>query len=221
MRNTLQKLADPALAPAFVFDVEGTLVDSVALTLRCWEETLRTHGVAIERSCLHEFSGMDGNAMLQQLVPDMTDAQRKTVLQGQGERYRQKYLRQVAAFAGVRETFRDLKAAQRRIALATDCQPDELAHYLAITGIADLVDARACGSDVPHGKPWPDLPALAMRQLGLDHGVMVGDTPYDALAASRAGLIALGVETGGFGRHRLQEAGCAAVLPSVGALRLA
>jgi haloacid dehalogenase-like hydrolase len=89
-------------------------------------------------------------------------------------------------FPGVRALFEYLKATGIRVALGTDCQKDELDHYLDRAGIRDLIDAAACGSDVKHGKPHPDVFELARKRLKLrTRGsiVCVGDTPYDAAAA--------------------------------------
>lgn len=206
---------------AFVFDVEGTLVDAVAPILHCWQDTLHAAGHAVDMGKLHRLSGMDGDKMLRDLFPDMEEPERERLLKRQGARYRAHYLPKVRPFAGVRELFLALKARGRRIALATDCASDELRHYLDLLGIDDLLDTIACGDDVAHGKPAPDLPALAMKQLQVRSGVMIGDTPFDAMAARRAGLAAVGVLTGGFNDADLRHAGCAAVHADVAALRAA
>jgi len=70
------------------------------------------------------------------------------------------------------------------------------------------IDAVTCGEDVPRGKPHPDLFKLALKRLGVESGIAVGDTPYDAIAARRAGMRAIGLLTGGFSEAVLREAGC-------------
>lgn len=77
----------------------------------------------------------------------------------------------------------------------------------------DLVDSLACGDDVEHGKPDPRLIGFAVRKLEIPAGqaVMIGDTPYDAEAASGAGTAAAGLLTGGFAEKTLTEAGCIVV----------
>ncbi|MBV8838522.1 MAG: HAD family hydrolase [Alphaproteobacteria bacterium] len=117
--------------------------------------------------------------------------------------------------------FRRAQARGRRLAIATDCARDELRHYLDMLEIDDLLDTIACGDDVDHGKPEPDLPLLAMQRLHTPSGVMTGDTPFDAQAAGKAGLAAVGVLTGGFNDADLRHAGCAAVHADVAALRAA
>jgi phosphoglycolate phosphatase-like HAD superfamily hydrolase len=80
----------------------------------------------------------------------------------------------------------------------------------SLLNVDDLIDAMACGDDVEHGKPDPRLIGLALGKLGISAGqaVMIGDTPYDAEAASGAGTAAAGLLTGGFAKQALLEAGC-------------
>src|ERR1700736_2400209 len=186
-------------ASAAIFDVEGTLVDAVMPTLLCWRETLGAFGYAFSLADLHRCSGMDGGYMLDRLLAQpISKTEKQDILDRQGQRYRADYLPRVPAFPGVRALFEYLKATGIRVALGTDCQKDELDHYLDRAGIRDLIDAVACGSDVKHGKPHPDVFELARKRLKLrTRGliVCVGDTPYDAAAARAAGMAAAGALT--------------------------
>lgn len=201
-----------------LFDVEGTLVDTVSSTLRCWQETLRANGLLIELDALHSLSGMDGDLMLTKLFPALSAGQRKELTGQQGERYRKHYLPMVQSFPNVRDTLADLKTKGYRLGLATDCQPDELDRYLELTRIGSFVDAIACGADVKQGKPAPDLIVLGLQRLEVGSVAMIGDTPFDAIAASGGGVAALGVRTGGFSEATLRKAGCAEVFSSVAAI---
>jgi phosphoglycolate phosphatase-like HAD superfamily hydrolase len=225
MRAHKSVKSEPAWTDAavFIFDVEGTLVDAMMPTLRCWRETLQVFGYDISLAELHELSGMDGEEMLARLLPDATKPVRKEILELQGKRFRADFLTHIPAFPGVRALFEELKQRGRRIALATDCQKDELEHYLAVANIADLVDAVACGDDVRHGKPAPGVVEIALRRVRASRkpSVLIGDTPFDALAARDAGIAAVGVLTGHFSERALREAGCAAVLRDVKALHAA
>jgi phosphoglycolate phosphatase-like HAD superfamily hydrolase len=205
----------------FVFDVEGTLVDAVVPILRCWRETLEASGYEVSLADLHRLCGMDGDEMLAQLLPKSSKPEREAIIRRQGDRYREECLPQVRAFPGVCQLFQDLKRRQCRIALATDCAKDELQHYLSLARIEDLVDAMACGDDVRHGKPHPDVVQLALRRVraGRKPAVMIGDTPFDAQAARRAGIRAVGVLTGHFSEAAFREAGCSTVFRYVAALR--
>jgi phosphoglycolate phosphatase-like HAD superfamily hydrolase len=209
-------------AAAFIFDVEGTLVDAAMQTLRCWRETLEEYGHSACLVDLHRYSGMDGGEMLDKLLPKpLPKSLKQDILERQGRRYRQDYLPAVQAFPGVRALFEGLKTNGRRIALGTDCQKDELDHYLDRANIRDLVDAVACGNDVKCGKPHPDIFDLARKRLKLRARgpiLCIGDTPYDAAAARAAGMPAVGVLTGHFARQDLLASGCLATFNDPAAL---
>jgi phosphoglycolate phosphatase-like HAD superfamily hydrolase len=207
------------MSAAYIFDVEGTLIDCVPDILKCWSETLGGFGVSVPAADLQLMSGMDGDEMLATLVPGLDEHARKKILTAQGERYRAVYLPRVRAFPGVRAAFTAIKSRGRRIALATDCQSDELKRYRSLMNVDDLIDAIACGDEVLKGKPDPALVELALLHLGSTSAVsatMIGDTPFDAQAARRAGATAWGTLTGGHPRSSLIDAGCSVVVSSVG-----
>ena len=112
-------------AEVFIFDVEGTLVDAMMPTLRCWRETLEHFGHDVSLAELHRLAGMDGEEMLTQLLSGISKTERKEMLEYQGKRFREEYLPHVHAFPGVRELFEELKRRERKIALATDCEKDQ------------------------------------------------------------------------------------------------
>src|ERR1700676_1212465 len=206
------------MSAAYIFDVEGTLIDCAPQVLRCWHETLASFGVPMPMDSLQRLSGMDGDEMLATLVPSLDEGARKKILTTQGERYRAVYLPQVRAFPGVRAVFTAIKSQGARIALATDCQSDELKRYRSLMNVDDLIDAIACGDDVSKGKPDPGLIELALHHLGGMSAVsatMIGDSPFDAQAARRAGATAWGTLTGGHPGSSLIDAGCSVVVPSV------
>ena len=194
----------------YIFDVEGTLVDSVQQNLLSLQVCLADFGISVPYELLQLYSGLDGDQTLQLVAPDLNAPERQVVLEAQGRMYEAKYLGSVKAFAGVRDVFGALREGGGRIALATDCKGPELSHYRSLLNVDDLIDAMACGDDVEHGKPDPRLIGLALGKLGISAGqaVMIGDTPYDAEAASGAGTAAAGLLTGGFAKQALLEAGC-------------
>jgi HAD superfamily hydrolase (TIGR01549 family) len=207
-------------AEVFAFDVEGTLVDAMMPTLRCWRETLLTFDQDVPIDALHRLSGLDGKLMLAQLLPQVSATDRDAMIEQQGTRYRREFLTHVKPFPGVRELFEELRRRGRQIALATDCQKDELRHYLDITGISDLVGAFACGDDVECGKPSPDIIRIALDRIDAKGrpSVMIGDTVFDAKAAGQAGIASVGLMTGHIDEESLRLAGCEAVFRDVSAL---
>jgi phosphoglycolate phosphatase-like HAD superfamily hydrolase len=213
---------EDGLSAAYIFDVEGTLIDCALQSLQCWHETLASFGLPVPMVSLQRLSGMDGDEMLATLVPSLDESARKKILTAEGERYRAVYLPQVRAFPGVRAVFTAIKSLGARIALATDCQSDELKRYRSLINVDDLIDAVACGDEVSKGKPDPALIELALDHLGGMSAVsatMIGDTPFDAQAARRAGATAWGTLTGGHPKSALIDAGCSVVVPAVGDLQ--
>jgi phosphoglycolate phosphatase-like HAD superfamily hydrolase len=210
-------------AEVFVFDVEGTLVDAMMPTLRCWRETLEAFGHDLSLAEIHHLAGMDASEMLAKLLPDTTRNERQEMVERQGARFREDYLPHIPPLPCARALLQDLKRSGRRIALATDCAKDQLRHYLDVTGIDGLVDAIGCGDDIRRAKPAPHVVDVALRRVraGRRQSVLVGDTPFDAQAARKAGVIPVGVLTGHFSEVELSEAGCAAVFRDLRALRAA
>jgi len=169
------------MSAAYIFDVEGTLIDCVPDILRCWSETLTAHGIAVPSAHLQRLSGMDGDEMLTTLVPGLDATARKKILAGQGERYRAIYLPRVRAFPGVRAAFAAIKSSGGRIALATDCKNDELKHYRSLMNVDDLVDAIACGDEVSTLAPF-------LRGRGMRPPVNASLILFVKMAASSAAI---------------------------------
>jgi len=206
-----------------MFDVEGTLVDAMMPTLRCWRETLEAFGHDISLADIHRYAGMDSDEMLAKLLPGTAKNERHDMIERQGARFREDYLPHISPLPGVRPLFADLKRRGHRIALATDCARDELRHYLDVAKIEDLVDAIACGDDIRRGKPAPNVVEVALRRVraGRKLCAFVGDTPFDAAAARKAGVIPVGVLTGHFAERELRDAGCQAVFRNLVAMHAA
>jgi len=204
----------------FVFDVEGTLVDSVQQNLSSLQDALEQHGCRIPRQALQLYSGLDGDQTLQLVVPEASEPERREMLRLRTDIYEREYLDSVAPFAGVRDTFRALMDLGGKVALATDCKGHSFKRYLSLLNVGEFIAATACGDDVEHGKPDPRLVRHALAKLGIrsTQAVMIGDTPYDAEAGREAGTKAAGVLTGGFEAETLLQAGCFAIATDLQAL---
>jgi phosphoglycolate phosphatase-like HAD superfamily hydrolase len=204
----------------FIFDVEGTLVDSVPQNVMSLQEALERFGHQVPYSTLQLYSGLDGDQTLQLVGPELDESLRNRILETRAMIYEQKYLLGVKPFGGVRDVFRSLADRGGRIALATDCKGPELKHYLSLLNVDDLISATACGDDVEYGKPDPRLVGIALAKLRLaaPEAVVIGDTPYDAEAGREAGAAAAGVLTGAFAAEALMAAGCFAVADDLHAL---
>jgi phosphoglycolate phosphatase-like HAD superfamily hydrolase len=99
------------------------------------------------------------------------------------------------------------------VALATSANPEELDHYVELLDASDLIDVTTSKGDVEATKPAPDIFAAAVKKAGVapEEALVIGDTPYDVLAAKRAGVAAIGLLSGGFPEEDLRAAGAIAV----------
>jgi HAD superfamily hydrolase (TIGR01549 family) len=197
---------------AVIFDIDGTLVDSVDLHARAWQEAFRRFGREIPYEEVRHQIGKGGD----QLMPVFfsraeLDRFGDELEKYRGDLYKREYLPRVRAFPRVRELFERIKQDGRRIALASSAKEDELKVYQEIARVSDLVEEQASADDADKSKPHPDIFEAALAALGdvrPAEAIVVGDTPYDAEAAAKARLRTIGVLCGGFPEAELRAAGC-------------
>jgi HAD superfamily hydrolase (TIGR01509 family) len=148
------------------------------------------------------------------LEQDVIEEQGSEIEDFRSRLFMSEYFPRAKAFPGVRELFERIRADGRRIVLASSCKERELDEYTALAGIADLVDASTTSDDAERSKPHPDIFQAALQRLdglGPADAIVIGDTPYDAEAARKAGLRTVGVLCGGFPEADLRAAGCVAI----------
>ena len=200
---------------AVIFDVDGTLVDSVDLHARAWQEAFAEYGHEIPFKALRDQIGKGGDQLLPVFLPeDEISTQGKQIEARRSDLIQQRYLSQMQAFPKVRELFERLQQDGVARVLATSAKQDELQVYKKLLRIEDLVQEETSSDDAEKSKPHPDIFEAAMARLpsmGPADVVVIGDTPYDAQAASKAGLRTIGVLCGGFTEASLREAGCIAI----------
>lgn len=196
---------------AVIFDVDGTLVDSVDLHAHAWVEALQHFGYPVGFDAVRAQIGKGGDQLIPVFVPK-EDLERRfeEIDSFRSALFQRKYLRQVRGFRRTRALFQRLHADGKRIALASSAKGEELAYYKRAADIDDLVDAETSADDADRSKPCPDIFQAALDRLGLrpEEAVVVGDTPWDAKAAGRAGIAIIGVLCGGFAEQDLRAAGC-------------
>ena len=134
--------------------------------------------------------------------------------------FKRQYLDGLRPFPGVPALFARLRQHGLRALLASSAKAEELERYKQIAGIERLVDEAASSDDAERSKPAPDIFVAALRKARLppESAVAIGDSPYDAQAATAAGMRAIGVLCGGFPEDDLRAAGCAAIYPDPEAL---
>ncbi len=200
---------------AAIFDVDGTLVDSVDLHARAWQDAFADFGYQHDLAAIREQIGKGGDQLLPVfLTPEQMAAEGTALEEHRGKLFKARYLQQVQAFPKVPALFERLRAAGIRAALATSAKVDELEVYERIAGVEALVDERATSEDAERSKPHPDIFAAAMQRLGDPAAgtvLAIGDSPYDAQAAGKLGIRTIGLLGGGFAEASLREAGCVAI----------
>jgi HAD superfamily hydrolase (TIGR01549 family) len=197
---------------AVIFDVDGTLVDSVDLHARAWQEAFAHFGKHFDFERVRYQIGKGGDQLMPVfLSEEELDEFGEELEEYRGELFKREYLPRVKAFPAVRELFRRVKDEGLRIALASSAKADELKTYKKLADIEDLVEEETSADDAEKSKPHPDIFEAALEQLGdvqPSETVVVGDTPYDAQAAGKAGLKTIGLLSGGFPEEDLRAAGC-------------
>jgi HAD superfamily hydrolase (TIGR01509 family) len=203
------------LLKAVIFDIDGTLVDSVDLHARAWQEAFAHFGHQVEFSAVRSQIGKGGDQLMPVFLPhEMLEERGEEIETFRSDLFKREYLPKVRAFPGVRELFERTRAAGQTVVLASSCKEDELEHYEEIAGVKDLVQAATTSSDAERSKPHPDIFEAALERIApvtAAEAVVVGDSPYDAEAAAKAGLPTVGVLCGGFPEDDLRAAGCVAV----------
>ena len=200
---------------AVIFDVDGTLLDSVDAHTRAWVSTFEHFGLEAAYEDVRADVGKGGDQLMPGFVPPkMLDARGKEIEAFRSDLFKREYLPNVRPFPGVQPLFERLHADGRRIVLASSANGDEVANYMDILGVADLIDAHTSSDDAERSKPFPDIFLAALARLDsvqASEAVVIGDTPYDAEAARAASIAAIGVLSGGFTAESLRDGGCIAV----------
>jgi beta-phosphoglucomutase-like phosphatase (HAD superfamily) len=206
---------------AVIFDVDGTLIDSVDLHARAWHETFIKFGYSVSFEQARSQIGKGGDQLLPTFLTQAEiDDQGEDIETWRGKLFKSEFLPMVRPFSAVPELLRRVRLAEISIAVASSAKKDELERYLDIAGIKDMVDVTTSADDAKHSKPAPDIFQSVLAKLGISgrEAVAVGDTPYDAEAAMKAAIEPVGVLCGGFNQLDLLKSGCVAVYPGPAAL---
>ena len=206
---------DP-MTEAVIFDIDGTLLDSVDLHAEAWREAFREFGHEIAFEKIRSQIGKGGDQLLPVfLTPQELKEKGKALQDFRGSLFKEKYLPRVKPFPEVRELFEKIKGNGQKLALASSAKGDELKELEQIANIEDLVEVETSSADAERSKPHPDIFEAALDRMGgkvrREDVVVVGDSPYDAEAAQKAGLRTIGVRCGGFPEADLRQSGCIAI----------
>jgi HAD superfamily hydrolase (TIGR01509 family) len=197
--------------PAFVFDLDGTLVDSVYQHVLAWREALEREGILLSVWRIHRRIGMSGgllvNALLRETGLPVTRDQTSRLREGHAEAYA-RLVGQVRPLPGARELLDHLTRAGVPWAIATSGWLESARPALEMLGIGGEVQV-VTREQVRHAKPDPDLFLAAAIKLGvpIENSAVVGDSVWDLLAARRARALGVGLLSGGYGEDELIRGG--------------
>lgn len=193
-------------------DVDGTLVDSVHHHAVCWQRAFAQLGHDVSAARAHRHVGMGGDQLVEALIGAEGEARDGDALRASHDALFAIDLPTVRPLPGARDLLVALAREGAPVVLASSASEDEVRHYLDLLDADDLVAGWTTADDVDATKPDGALLQVAWRTLGTEAAVMIGDSPWDVLAAQDAGMPAIGVDAAGFGCASLREAGAALVV---------
>ena len=206
---------------AAIFDVDGTLVDSVDLHALAWQEAFATFGHKVSFTQARSQIGKGGDKLIPAFLSPAEQADHGEELEEwRSNRFKSVYLHRIKPFSSIPDLFHRIRDYGLKVAVASSAKKADLDVYLSLAGISLLVDVAVSSEDVTDSKPDPDVFQVALQKLGVPaaQSIAVGDAPYDAQAAIKAEMTALGFLSGGFNEADLHDAGCATVYPGPGSL---
>ena len=197
--------------PAFLFDLDGTLVDSVYQHVLAWKEALHAEGIELSVWRIHRKIGMSGglftNQLLRETSLDISSERVERMHRRHAEAYR-RHAEQISPLPGARALLAWLTDAGIPWAIATSGRMETAAVNLVALGVDPERTPVVTRDQVRYAKPDPDLFIAAAERLHttIEKAVVVGDSIWDMLAATRCRALAVGLLSGGYGQDELRQA---------------
>ncbi len=192
-----------------IFDVDGTLVDSNDAHAQAWVEALALSGYQVEFERIRQLIGKGGD----KLLPETTGLEKdspegRKISEQRGKIFKEKYLAGLQPTPGAKPLLERMRASGLKMVIASSAQEDELDDLLNVAAAKPFMADQASSGDAKNSKPDPDIVQVALGKIGLEaeESLMVGDTPYDIEAASKAGVRTVAFRSGGWSDHDLEGA---------------
>ncbi len=196
---------------AVIFDIDGTLIDSVDMHAHAWQEAFAKFGGKVAFADVRSQIGKGGD----QLIPvflskDEQERFGEALDKFRGELWKAKYMSQVKPFPGARQLVWRVREEGLQVALASSAKAEEVEFYKRVAHIEDLVEEQTSADDAERSKPYPDIfqaAAARLKDVDASEAVTIGDSPYDAIAVGKLKMTSIGVLSGGFPEDELWKAG--------------
>ena len=203
-------MSDPS--NAFLFDLDGTLVDSVYQHVFAWHQALQAEHIELSIWRIHRKIGMSGGLFADQLLREITEQVTPAMIKRLAEQHAEAYRRvssSVVPLPGAKQLLQGLTDAKIPWAIATSGRLQTAAPNLEALGVDPERSVVVTRDQVRFAKPDPDLFIEAARRLGfpIERSIVVGDSIWDMLAAARCRALGVGLLSGGYGLEELQNSG--------------
>ena len=192
-----------------LLDVDGTLIDSNDAHARSWSEALEEFHRDVPPEKIRPLIGMGGDKLLPQLLGVAADSDTgQAFSKRRAEIFRERYVPRLRLTRGAKELVQRLRKEGFKLVVATSAKEEELETMLERVGLDDLIEKKTSSSDAHRSKPDPDIIRAALRKGGLqaDAAILIGDTPYDVEAGTRAGVDTVAFLCGGWDADALSGA---------------
>jgi HAD superfamily hydrolase (TIGR01509 family) len=191
-----------------LLDVDGTLLDSNDAHAQSWVDALAEHGIARPFEQLRRLIGMGSDRLLPAIGIDEPSELAQALQATRSQIFQREYLPKLQPFASARALVERMREQGWSLVVASSASKDELGGLLERAGVADLLELRTSADDAESSKPAPDIVEAAVSLSGhaADEVLLLGDTPYDVAAGTRAGVGVVAVRCGGWADQDLNGA---------------
>src|SRR3954468_24824136 len=183
----------PFMADTAIFDVDGTLVDTNYQHALAFYRAFRRYDITLPMWRLHRATGMGGDQIVAHVAGDEVERRHGPALREAWVEEFDKMIDEVRPFDGTRELMETVKSRGFRVVLASSGKSKHVEHFLDLIGARAVADAWTTSDDVESSKPEPALVATALETAEGLSGVMIGDAPWDCIAAGKLGVPSLAV----------------------------
>ena len=199
---------------AVLCDLDGTLLDSNHFHAEAWQRTFAHFGIEVGFEETVKQIGKGGDQLIPALVPaDRCNELEKPLKEFRTKLFHREYMDRIVPFSDARRLLERMQREGLRIAVASSSDKADLEAFLMLLKIHDLVEENTTSDDAEQSKPEPDIFQAALKRLKIkpEEALVLGDTPWDIEAATKAGIGSVAVTCGGWHADELKEAGAIAV----------